>query len=73
MGEAKKISAAGAFRNAVEGKKLEGAKAIAFIAKAIGKEFSEAKYTWYSDLYKAGKLGGIPAELLKAKAAKKAK
>ena len=72
MGD-KKASGASAFRDAIENKKLAGEKAIQYIAKATGKEFTEAKFVWYSNLYKDGKLGGKPAEALKAKAAKKAK
>lgn len=69
-----KVSGAQAFRNSVEEKKLSGAEAIKYIAKVTGKEFGEAKYKWYSDLYKAGKLGGVPAEALRKKlGAKKAK
>ena len=73
MAEKKLASGAAAFRDAIENKKLMGEKAKAYIAKATGKEFTEAKFVWYGNLYKEGKLGGIPAELLKAKAAKKAK
>ena len=72
--EKTKVSGAQAYRNSVEKEKLTGPKAIAYIAKVTGKEFTEAKYTWYTNLYKEGKLGGIPAEALKKKlGAKKAK
>ena len=71
--EKKATSGAQAFRDAMT-KKLDQAKAIAYVAKATGKEFGEAKYKWYRDLYNAGKLGGAPAEALKKKlGAKKAK
>lgn len=70
--EMEKVSGAQAYRNSVK-MKLVGDKAIAYIAKITGKPFGEARYKWYSDLYKAGKLGGPPAEALKAKLAKKAK
>ena len=73
MAEKKLASGAAAFRDAIENKKLTGEKAKAYIAKATGKEFTEAKFVWYGNLYKDGKLGGIPGAALKAKAAKKAK
>lgn len=71
--EKTKVSGAAAFRDAVEKKKYDGEKAIAYIAKVTGKPFTEAKYNWYKNLYNEGKLGGAPAEAIKKKLAKKTK